>query len=238
MIVSPGLTAGETPWDHAFVTQNLLESDSASVRDIAIRMVAGESGAGSVQFDHGERFIAYAPLETTGWSIGLVVPPEEVTGLSAQMGDLITELIQSTRSFLAAQSSTVEGEFAILVVLIVLAAGAATVSLSRTITRRLEHLSRAAQELEAGTLSDDDIRVLQQSDGGDEIASLMRLFARTAAGVKRREAELREQVQSLHIEIDRTKAAEEVAEITESDYFRDLQTKAEGMRGSRGRISP
>src|SRR5205823_318078 len=100
-------------------TENLLDSDSASVRDIAAHMVAGESGAGSVQFDDGERFISYAPLKTTGWSIGLVVPPEEVTSLSSEMGDLIADLIRTTRTTLASESASVEGEFALLVVLIV-----------------------------------------------------------------------------------------------------------------------
>jgi hypothetical protein len=237
MIVSPGLTAGETAWDHMFVTENLLQSTSTSVRAIAGHMVAGESGTGSVQFADGERFVAYAPLKTTGWSIALVVPPEEVTSLATQLDNLISNLTQTSRTVLAVQSATVEGEFAMLVGLIVILAGFATVMLARTITRRLERLSGAALALEAGTLSDEEIRQLQESEGGDEIASLTRLFARTALRVKGREAELRHQVQQLTIEIDRSKAAEDVEQITESDYFKDLQSKARAMRAARDSTS-
>jgi HAMP domain-containing protein len=233
MIVSPGLTAGETAWDHRFVTENLFQSGSASVREIAAQMVSGQSGTGSVQFDEGERFVAYAPLKTTGWSIALVVAPEEVTSLATQLDELISDLTQTSRAVLASQSSRVQGEFAMLVALIVLLAGLATVALARTITRRLERLGLAARELEAGTLSDEEIRLLRESQGRDEIASLMRLFGRTALGVKSREAELRQQVQDLHIEIDRTRAAEEVAQITDSEYFKELQSRARELRAPR-----
>jgi methyl-accepting chemotaxis protein len=156
--------------------------------------------------------------------------------LSAQMGDLITDLIGTTRTLLATQSSTAVAQFALLGLVVVLLAGAATVKLARTITRRLERLSRAAAEMEAGNLSDEDIESLRESKGSDEIASLMRLFARTAVGVKSRETALRQEVQNLHIEIDHTKAAQEVAEIAETDYFKQLQAKAKGMRGSRDQI--
>jgi phosphoserine phosphatase RsbU/P len=238
MVVSPSLTAAHTSWDQSLVAENLLASDSPSVRDIAARMVAGESGVGAVRFADGERFVSYAPLRTTGWSIGLVVPPEEVTSLAAQMDELIAELTQMTRALLAAQGATAESQFAALVVLIMLIAGGGAVMLARTITRRVERLNRAARELEAGTLSDEEVGVLRETEGGDEVASLMRAFARTAVGVKARETELRQQVQELHIEIDRAKAAEEIAEITESDYFKDLQTKARAMREPRNPPSP
>jgi hypothetical protein len=44
-------------------------------------------------------------------------------------------------------------------------------------------------------------------------------------------------VQQLRIEIDETRTARQVAEITETDYFRDLQRKANRLR-SRADIDP
>jgi hypothetical protein len=47
-----------------------------------------------------------------------------------------------------------------------------------------------------------------------------------------REESLREQVQKLRIQIDETTKAREVAEITESDYFRNLKEWAQYLRNS------
>jgi hypothetical protein len=51
--------------------------------------------------------------------------------------------------------------------------------------------------------------------------------------VYQRERDLRRQVQELRIEIDETKRASQLEEIVETDFFRDLQSKAKQMRNRR-----
>ena len=51
-----------------------------------------------------------------------------------------------------------------------------------------------------------------------------------AREVIERERRLKAEVQQLRIEIDEARAAQKVAEITDTDYFRDLQKKASSMR--------
>ena len=51
-----------------------------------------------------------------------------------------------------------------------------------------------------------------------------------AREVQLREQRLKAQVQELTIEIDRTREAKQVAEITETDYFQELQAKARTLR--------
>jgi hypothetical protein len=51
-----------------------------------------------------------------------------------------------------------------------------------------------------------------------------------ACEVAARERSLKAQVRELRIEIDEAKAARQVAEITETDYFRDLLSKADALR--------
>ncbi len=46
-----------------------------------------------------------------------------------------------------------------------------------------------------------------------------------------REANLRLQIQELRLQIDEVKRARDVAQITESDYFQQLQDKVRQMRG-------
>ena len=51
-----------------------------------------------------------------------------------------------------------------------------------------------------------------------------------AREVQAREARLREQVRELRIEIDHARQARQVAEITDTDFFRDLSGRAADLR--------
>ena len=64
----------------------------------------------------------------------------------------------------------------------------------------------------------------------DALGQLARVFQRMAREIFARERKLKAEVQQLRIEIDEARAAQKVAEITDTDYFRDLQKKASSMR--------
>jgi len=64
----------------------------------------------------------------------------------------------------------------------------------------------------------------------DALGQLARVFQRMAREIFARERRLKAEVQQLRIEIDEARAAQKVAEITDTDYFRDLQKKASSMR--------
>jgi hypothetical protein len=62
---------------------------------------------------------------------------------------------------------------------------------------------------------------------------LYSLLERALAEMQRREDKLKQEIAELRIEINQAKRARHVQEITATDYFRDLQTKAEEMRERR-----
>jgi two-component system cell cycle response regulator len=64
----------------------------------------------------------------------------------------------------------------------------------------------------------------------DALGQLGRVFQRMAAEVQAREERLRAEVRELRIEIDQTRQATKVAEITDSDYFKDLRHRASDLR--------
>jgi two-component system cell cycle response regulator len=64
----------------------------------------------------------------------------------------------------------------------------------------------------------------------DELGQLAQVFQEMARQVYAREQQLKQQVQQLRIEIDQTRKAREVADITESEYFQQLLGKAEDLR--------
>lgn len=64
----------------------------------------------------------------------------------------------------------------------------------------------------------------------DELGQLARVFQRMAREVYAREQRLKREVHDLRIEIDQFRTSSQVAAITDSDYFQDLQRKAETLR--------
>jgi two-component system cell cycle response regulator len=90
------------------------------------------------------------------------------------------------------------------------------------------HVVHAAAAVEDGVFQPDSLdRVAER---GDALGQLARVFQRMAREVELREQALKRQVQQLRIEIDGARAARQVAAITETDYFQDLQRKVDELR--------
>lgn len=100
---------------------------------------------------------------------------------------------------------------------------------ANTISQPIEQLSNAAIAVEAGSFDPDEIKAVTARK--DELGSFARIFQHMAEEVYRRERQLRERISAMRIEIDRQKSREQVAEITETDFFKDLQSKARALRG-------
>jgi CRP-like cAMP-binding protein len=69
------------------------------------------------------------------------------------------------------------------------------------------------------------------SDRDDELGNFARAFIQMADAIHSRESVLRREIHKLTIQIDEAKRARQVAEITESDHFRDLQSRVRELRG-------
>jgi len=64
----------------------------------------------------------------------------------------------------------------------------------------------------------------------DALGQLARVFVRMAGEVAAREAQLKQEIHVLRIEIDEAQKTRQVSEITETDYFQSLQQKARALR--------
>lgn len=94
--------------------------------------------------------------------------------------------------------------------------------------QQVARLTAAAQAVEAGIYNPEGVDEVTQRT--DALGQLARVFQRMIGEVYAREQRLKQEVQQLRIEIDKTKTAHQVAEITETDYFRDLKEKARKLR--------
>jgi DNA-binding response OmpR family regulator len=90
------------------------------------------------------------------------------------------------------------------------------------------YVVEAATAVENATFEPGSLDTVAQRD--DALGRLARVFRRMAREVIAREEGLEKELRQLRIEIDERRAATQVAEITESDYFQDLQRKAEELR--------
>lgn len=93
---------------------------------------------------------------------------------------------------------------------------------------QVQKLTSAASAVEAGTFqtsSLDDV-----AGRHDELGRLARVFQRMAREVRAREEKLIEEVRELRIEIDEARQNRQVAEITESEFYRNLTAEAEVLR--------
>lgn len=94
--------------------------------------------------------------------------------------------------------------------------------------RNVERLTDAAAAVEAESYDAATLATVAQRR--DALGNLARVFQRMAAQVRAREDKLKQQVQDLRIEIDRTRQAKKVSEITDSDYFKSLRGQADELR--------
>lgn len=93
---------------------------------------------------------------------------------------------------------------------------------------QVAHVTDAAVALEGDAF--DAATLAGVADRDDALGQLARTFARMAAEVHAREERLRHQVHLLRIEIDEARQAQKVAEITDTDYFRDLRRRSDELR--------
>jgi CheY-like chemotaxis protein len=94
--------------------------------------------------------------------------------------------------------------------------------------RNVALVTEAAAAVEAESFHPEDLDKVAARP--DALGQLARVFQRMAREVEAREQRLKQEVQQLRIEIDEAKKARQVAEITETDYFQQLQEKVRRLR--------
>jgi two-component system cell cycle response regulator len=94
--------------------------------------------------------------------------------------------------------------------------------------RNVGLVTDAAAAVESATFDPHDLADVATRT--DALGKLARVFSRMAHEVYAREQHLKQQVQQLRIELDEVRQTRQVAEITETDYFQQLQTRAQDLR--------
>ncbi len=152
------------------------------------------------------RIVGFAPLKKQSWVLGVSQPK---TLFFLPLKNLIWQQVSNI---------LLVGGISIIIALV----------LAKNISRPIRGLMRAAKDLEAGNFNPEQLAELSRAQ--DDMGQLVRVFLHMAWQVKAREQKLKQQVTQLRVEIDETKRATHVAEITENEHFLQLQRRIQKLR--------
>lgn len=186
VISRPGLTSGDLRWDESFVTENLLASENPDLVAVAGKMTAGETGVARVGFDDGDRFIAYAPVRSVNWSVGVVMPVDEVLAPIEETRASIFQASEDTVQHISGQQDAMKTIFTGVFLGLLAVVALLTLVVTRHFTRPIEELQKGSEAIGRGDL---DHRV--EVATGDEFEDLARSFNRMAAALKGHVEDLR-----------------------------------------------
>jgi len=155
---------------------------------VLAEMIAGSTGFVVLEVGERELFVAYAPLESTGWSLANVVDTKTVLQV---VGSLQGELETSIRSLVLARILPFGG----IILVVVVGLG---LLLTNRLVNPVRRLATAAQQIGAG-----DWDAPLPPAGNDEIGVLAQAFAAMTVQLRELMEELEERV------AERTRALQE-----------------------------
>jgi len=164
IVARPDYTVGSSEWDESFQYTDLLTADNENdeLRTLVSAMVAGGNDVMKVNFDDGEKYIAYAPINTTGWSLGIVIPVSHVTDPADETGESIESSV-----------SEMQMSLGMVVIIIIIISAVIVIWGASTLTDPIVELTRVADKVSHG-----DMNVKVNVSSGDEIGTLAQSFTR------------------------------------------------------------
>jgi len=155
----------------------LTEANDPNFQAIIRKMLAGEHNLTTYTHpDNGqEYFFAFHPIELTHWSVGLIVPVEEVIAPAIATNEKITQNMDMTSQAITDRSQTLMTNFLYIAGGIVALLIPLALIFSRSISNPIKTLQTGSQKIGAGDL---DHRISVTS--GDEIETLADNFNQMA----------------------------------------------------------
>jgi sigma-B regulation protein RsbU (phosphoserine phosphatase) len=186
VISRPGFSAGNVRWNEPIGRENAFSGNDPGLIAVAANMTAGRTGIETVWFNGTETYVAYAPVSSMNWSLGISLPVSQITGPVEKFTGKIADATQDTGTHITDQTDRLKTVFAVLFFVILLVVLMVAVILSRVITRPVATLKEGVAAIGDGNL---DFRVTIQS--GDEFEDLARSFNTMADALKENIANLK-----------------------------------------------
>jgi two-component system sensor histidine kinase/response regulator len=181
VIVQPDLQFGDITTAQPLAGENLLTAPNQELREAAERMVQRQQSVEQITYRNEEIYLAYAPIETPGWSVGIIVPKADIVALADAVGVSIGERQEQLRT-----------QVLTLFAIVAIAIPAVGLVLSMVLTKPLRELQIGAQRIATGDLS---YKIKVTSD--DEIGTLVQSFNAMTTTLQQKVDELEENLRQL-----------------------------------------
>ncbi|NLD48455.1 MAG: SpoIIE family protein phosphatase [Clostridiaceae bacterium] len=179
VIFRPGLDVKDEKWDESFKTDDLTQTDNEDLKKIVNNMTERKTGVEVCSFDNGKKYIAYAPVTSTNWSLAVVMPLEEIVKPIVETRDRITSATKSTENYISVFISDVIVRFGIIfAILLIIMVIAATGLSGRIINPRLA-LGEGVR-----IVGDGNLEYNLSLRTGDEIEDLAKAFNKMTLDLK------------------------------------------------------
>ena len=171
--------------------QTILSAGTQELQDVFRKMIAGETGLGTVSIQGRQFYLSYAPLSSVNYSLGVVAPVVELDAPYLTARDQIARGTQTS-----VRLATI-----ILIVVLIAAAGISLL-LSQFLSRPIMRLTHVAEQVAAG-----DLAAQAKVESADETGVLADAFNRMTT-------QLRDFIGTLETRVaDRTRNIELAAEV-------------------------
>ncbi|MCL2128568.1 MAG: SpoIIE family protein phosphatase, partial [Treponema sp.] len=132
--------------------ENFLESSSRRVRSLALSMTLGASGMTELEIDRLPVYVAYAPVQTLGWSLGVAVSVQEVSAMTMLIENQIWRITDNTKAEMDRYMLLLAGLMAFLLVLTLLGITFFAIRFTQAITGPILALNNGVHEVAGGNL--------------------------------------------------------------------------------------
>jgi len=160
-----------------FASENLIKSDDAEVRGLGKSLLKGSSGAIVVGLGSGDGYVAYARIDSLGWTLCIAYVAEEMSLPARYIDSGIRDVAMSTTAGLDEATRRIRDYALIIFVITVLSVLGAGYWLSSRIDGQIASFIRAADRISRGEF---DVEI-----AADEVlAPLGTAFNKMADGLK------------------------------------------------------
>lgn len=177
-ILVSGSERGETAVDGE-AAGDIRESTNEKLAEAADDMVCGVSGLQKLLIDGREVYLAYAPLESLGWSFAVVMDVEEVVAPAEKSQQEILALADAVASRQSISIRRTQQLFLMILLGMAVLIGIVSILFSGKLTDPIRRLTRAVAQIDGGNL-DERIHI----STGDEVEELGNAFNKMTAQIQ------------------------------------------------------
>jgi nitrogen fixation/metabolism regulation signal transduction histidine kinase len=174
-------------WDEFSGSESLLDADNESLKEIAKKMIAGNTGITACGLKNGKLYIAYAPIadartfDRSGafWSVGIAMPVEEIIAPALVTEGKIAAALGNAKEHIDRRISYALNTLIGIFVIMMAAVCTTAYRLSKRITKSIMDIGRGAKIVGSGDL---DYQVKVKT--GDDLEELANSFNKMTHDLK------------------------------------------------------